>query len=201
MKFIWCNLEICYHTAYPSRQHPAVFCHRFCILSYVHKHSIGQILYMVTLVIFYSTLHLSWYKVSFLNGTYKTYGAIWKFVTILPILVGSIHPAVFCHLFPYPFICAPTTSNGKSSIVEERILRFVFVPSKVEERILRFVFVPSIVEEQILRFVFVTSIVEEQILHFVFIPSIVEEQILRFVFVPSIVEEQKHWFVSFPLIV
>jgi hypothetical protein len=41
------------------------------------------------------------------------------------------------------------TSNGKSSIVEERILRVVFVPSIVEERILRFVFVPSIVEEQI----------------------------------------------------
>jgi hypothetical protein len=34
-------------------------------------------------------------------------------------------------------------SNGKSSIVEERILRFVFVPSIVEERILRFVFVDS----------------------------------------------------------
>jgi hypothetical protein len=50
-------------------------------------------------------------------------------------------------------------SNGKSSIVEERILRFVFIPSIVEERILRFVFVPSIVEEQILRFVFVPSIV------------------------------------------
>jgi hypothetical protein len=51
------------------------------------------------------------------------------------------------------------TNNGKSSIVEERILRFVFVPSIVEERILRFVFVPSIVEEQILWFVFVPSIV------------------------------------------
>jgi hypothetical protein len=51
------------------------------------------------------------------------------------------------------------TSNGKSAIVEERILRFVFVPSIVEEQILRFVFVPSIVEEQILWFVFVPSIV------------------------------------------
>ncbi len=30
------------------------------------------------------------------------------------------------------------SSNGKSSIVEERILRFVFVPSIVEERTLRF---------------------------------------------------------------
>ncbi len=52
-----------------------------------------------------------------------------------------------------------SSSNVKSSIVEERILRFVFVPSIVEERILRFVFVPSIVEEQILWFVFVPSIV------------------------------------------
>ncbi len=65
------------------------------------------------------------------------------------------------------------TSNVKSSIVEERILRFVFVPLIVEERILRFVFVPSIVEEQILRFIFVPSIVEEQILWFVFAPLIV----------------------------
>jgi hypothetical protein len=52
------------------------------------------------------------------------------------------------------FVSPLGTSNGKSSIVEERILRFVFVPSIVEERILRFVFVPSIVEEQILCFVF-----------------------------------------------
>ncbi len=63
-----------------------------------------------------------------------------------------------------------SVSNGKSSIVEERILRFVFVPSIVEEQILRFVFVPSIVEEQILRFVFIPSIVGEQILRFVFVP-------------------------------
>jgi hypothetical protein len=53
------------------------------------------------------------------------------------------------------------TSNGKSSIVEEQILRFVFISSIVEERILRFVYAPSIVEEQILRFVFVPSIFEE----------------------------------------
>jgi hypothetical protein len=33
-------------------------------------------------------------------------------------------------------------SNGKSSIVEERILRIVFVPLIVEEQVLRFVFVP-----------------------------------------------------------
>ncbi len=46
------------------------------------------------------------------------------------------------------FVSTLGTSNGKSSIVEERILRFVFVPSIVEERILRFVFVPSIVEDQ-----------------------------------------------------
>ncbi len=44
-------------------------------------------------------------------------------------------------------------SNGKSSIVKERILPFVF------EYILPFVFVPLIVEEQILRLVFVPSIV------------------------------------------
>jgi hypothetical protein len=50
-----------------------------------------------------------------------------------------------------------TLSNGKSSIVEEQILRFVFVPSIVEEQILRFVFVPSIVKEQILWFVFLPS--------------------------------------------
>jgi predicted Abi (CAAX) family protease len=61
-------------------------------------------------------------------------------------------------------------------------------PSIVEERILPFVFVPWIVEEQILRFIFVPSIVEERILRFVFVPSIVEEQILRFVFIPTIVE-------------
>ncbi len=48
-------------------------------------------------------------------------------------------------------------SNGKSLIVEERILRFVFVPSIDGEQILHFVFVPSIVEEQILRLVFVPS--------------------------------------------
>jgi len=62
------------------------------------------------------------------------------------------------------------SSNVKSSIVEERILRFVFVPSIVEERKLRFFFVPLIVDEQKLRFVFVPSIVEEQILRFVFVP-------------------------------
>jgi hypothetical protein len=90
------------------------------------------------------------------------------------------------------------SSNGKSSIVEERILRFVFVPSIVEEWILRFAFVPSIVEEQILHFVFVPSIVGEQILRFFFAPSIVENQILRFIFVPSIVEEQILWFVYVP---
>jgi hypothetical protein len=65
------------------------------------------------------------------------------------------------------------TSNGKSLIVEERILLFVFVLSIVEERKLRFVFAPSIVGEQILRFVFVPSIVEEQILRLVFVPLIV----------------------------
>jgi hypothetical protein len=107
-------------------------------------------------------------------------------------------------------------SNVKTSIVEERILHLVFIPSIdeerilrfvsvlpsiVEEQILRFIFIPSIVEEQILRFIFVPSIVEEQILCFVFIPSIVEDQILRFVFVPSIVEEQILCFVFVPSIV
>ncbi|MFN9901642.1 MAG: hypothetical protein ACK55Z_23240, partial [bacterium] len=50
-------------------------------------------------------------------------------------------------------------SNVKSSIVEERILWFVFVPSIVEEQINSFFFVPSMVEEQILWFVLVPSIV------------------------------------------
>jgi hypothetical protein len=40
-----------------------------------------------------------------------------------------------------------STSNVKSSIVEERILCFVFVPSIVEEQILWFVSVPSIVKD------------------------------------------------------
>ncbi len=92
-------------------------------------------------------------------------------------------------------------SNGKSSIVDEWILRLIFVPSIVEEQILRFVFVPSIVEEQILRFVFVPSIVGEQILRFVFVPSIVEEQVLWFVFVPLIVWEQINSLFFVPLIV
>jgi hypothetical protein len=61
-------------------------------------------------------------------------------------------------------------SNVKSSIIEERILCFAFVPSIVEEQILRFFFVPSIVGEQILHFVFLPSLVEEQILWFVFVP-------------------------------
>ncbi len=93
------------------------------------------------------------------------------------------------------------SSNVKSSIVEERKLHFVFIPSTVEEQILCFVFVPSIVGEQILCFVFVPSIVEEKILRFVFVPLIVEEQILRFVFNPLIVEAQILWFVFVPSIV
>ncbi len=83
----------------------------------------------------------------------------------ISVSVQVLQRGYFCTLYTY--------SNGKSSIVEERILRFVFDPSIVEERILRFVCVPSIVEEQILRFVFVPSIVEEQILWFVFVPLIV----------------------------
>jgi hypothetical protein len=52
-------------------------------------------------------------------------------------------------------------SNGKSSIVEERILLFFLVPSIVGEQIHLFFFVPSIVGEQIHSIFFVSSIVEE----------------------------------------
>jgi hypothetical protein len=118
---------------------------------------------------------------------------VWAgFSTGVPPVTTSCSVTVPCKCIKYPgmatcmWICLRCdrcmflhTSNSRSSIVEERILRFVFVPLKVEEQILRFVFVPSMVEEQILRFVFTPLIVRKQILRFVFIPSIVEEQILR----------------------
>jgi hypothetical protein len=97
----------------------------------------------------------------------------WKGTFSFPPLLKTTAPA----LWNLKHVHMQWTSNVKSSIVEERILRFVFVPSIVEEQILHFVFV-SFLEEQILWFVFVPSIVEEQILCFVFVPSIVEEQIL-----------------------
>jgi hypothetical protein len=37
MKFIWWNLEMSYHTAYPSWDCPAVVSICFCIPSYVHQ--------------------------------------------------------------------------------------------------------------------------------------------------------------------
>ncbi len=61
---------------------------------------------------------------------------MWALGLVQPPLCNSVHCALEI-----------IGSNVKSSIVEERLLRFIFVPSIVEEQILRFVFVPLIVEE------------------------------------------------------